>query len=63
MGLFSRNSDIICKCNKISKDDIIASIKNGAKTFEEVKAATGAGAGACKGLRCKKKINQLIEEN
>ena len=33
------------------------------KTYEEVKEATGAGAGCCRGARCKGNIEKLIDEN
>ena len=32
-------------------------------TYEEVKEATGAGAGCCRGARCKGNIEKLIDEN
>lgn len=63
MGLFSRNSDVVCKCNSTKTEEVIASIKNGADTYEKVKEVTGAGEGRCKGMRCKGKIEKLIEEN
>ena len=43
----------ICLCNKVTKETIVLAVKNGAKTYEEVKEATGAGAGCCRGARCK----------
>ena len=53
----------ICACKKISKDQIVQAVNNGAKTFEEVKEVTNAGNGCCKGSRCKSKIIEIIEEN
>ncbi|WP_456008624.1 (2Fe-2S)-binding protein [Clostridium butyricum] len=38
-------------------------VKDGAKTFEEVKEATTAGSGCCNGGRCKSKIIEIIENN
>lgn len=32
----------ICLCNKVTKETIVLAVKNGAKTYEEVKEATGA---------------------
>lgn len=54
--------DVVCLCKKISEETIINAIKNGATTVEEVKKATNASSGLCRGLRCKKKIKALIEE-
>lgn len=53
----------VCLCKKISEEQIVEAVKNGAKTFEEVKEATEAGAGCCKGGRCKSKIIEIIENN
>lgn len=53
----------ICLCKQISEEVIVKAIKDGAKTFEEVKEATGAGAGGCRGGRCKGKIEELIKNN
>ena len=54
---------IICLCQGIIEDTIIDAIKNGADTFEKVSEVTGAGTGPCRGARCRKRINELIEEN
>ena len=53
----------ICLCNKVTKETIVLAVKNGAKTFLEVKDATGAGAGGCGGGRCRNKIEEIIENN
>lgn len=51
-----------CTCKLVTRSKIKEAIKNGAKSFEEVKEATGAGTGPCKGARCSHKINELIDE-
>lgn len=56
------NENLVCLCKKISKEEIIEAIKNGATSVEEVKEKTGASSGPCRGLRCKKKVKALIEE-
>lgn len=53
----------ICLCKKITEEEIVEAVKNGADTFEKVKEATGAGTGGCHGGRCKSKILEIIEEN
>ena len=50
-------------CKKITEEEIVKAVKDGAKTFEEVKEATKAGSGCCKGGRCKNKIIEIIENN
>ncbi len=53
----------VCLCRGIDEETIILAIKNGAKTYEEVKEATGAGTGGCRGARCQMKIEMLIRDN
>ena len=53
----------ICLCKQITEEEIVKAVKDGAKTFEEVKEATEAGAGGCRGGRCKAKIIEIIENN
>lgn len=45
----------VCICKSVSMLNIKKAIENGAKTFEEVKSATGAATGFCKGKRCSQK--------
>ena len=51
-----------CRCRVISRAKIKEAIKNGASTFEEVKEATGAGKGSCKGANCTYLINELLKK-
>ena len=53
----------VCLCRKITAEKIEEAVKDGAKTFLEVKDATGAGAGGCRGGRCRNKIEEIIENN
>lgn len=55
--------ETVCLCKKVSEEVIVQAVKDGAQTFEEVKEATKAGAGCCKGSRCKDQIIQIIENN
>lgn len=52
----------VCLCTGISRKTIKSAIANGAKTIEEVRKATGAGSGPCKGQRCTPKILELLEK-
>lgn len=55
--------NIVCLCNNISEEEIVKAIKEGATTVEAVKEKTGATGGACKGHRCRSKVEELINEN
>lgn len=52
----------VCLCRGISKATIKDAIMKGAKTVEDVKAATRATTGSCNGRRCTPKIQDLIDE-
>ena len=52
----------VCVCKVISRAKIKESIKSGAHTLDAVIKDTGACTGSCKGVRCKSKIENLIEE-
>ena len=53
----------VCLCRGVSEETIIEAVKNGATSCEEVKEETGAGAGGCRGGRCKCNIEMIIEKN
>ncbi|MGL5415031.1 MAG: (2Fe-2S)-binding protein [Clostridium sp.] len=65
MGLFSRGKkeNIICKCKKVTKDEVIEAIKSGCTTFEKVAKKTGIGMGHCRGRKCKELVDELIFQN
>jgi NAD(P)H-nitrite reductase large subunit len=50
----------VCLCRGISRATMKKAILNGAKTVEQVRKATGAGSGSCKGRRCTPKIEELL---
>jgi NAD(P)H-nitrite reductase large subunit len=45
------NNKVVCRCLKVTEQDLNNAIKKGAKSFEEVQAATkvGTGCGRCVG--------------
>lgn len=50
---------ILCGCMKVTKDDVVAAIENGAKSFEEVQEVTKLATG-CGG--CAEKNKALVAE-
>ena len=54
--------EIICRCQHISKGEILEAIRRGAKTIDGVKRRTGAGMGRCQGGYCMEKILRLLSE-
>jgi NAD(P)H-nitrite reductase large subunit len=63
----TREQDIIdglkpvCQCKGIRKSVFLKHIKAGLRTVEELKKATGAGSGSCKGKRCTPRILELLK--
>jgi bacterioferritin-associated ferredoxin len=53
-------SEIICRCNSISKTEIELALKAGAKTLNEIFDHSTAGVGACGGS-CRGKLKYLLD--
>ena len=50
----------VCICKGIRTRVFEERIKTGLKTVEELKKATGAGCGSCKGERCTPRIREIL---
>ncbi len=55
-------NEIICRCEEISRDEIVAAIRAGARTANEVKRFTNAGMGLCQGRTCRKLIEAILAQ-
>ena len=55
-----KKSEIICRCNNVSRATIEDAIKNGCGTLNEIFDATTAGIGPCGGS-CRRKLKPLLE--
>jgi NAD(P)H-nitrite reductase large subunit len=53
---------VVCQCKGIRKSAFRKQIKAGKRTVEELRKATGAGRGSCKGKQCTPKIRELLKE-
>ena len=52
----SQNKDVetmICRCEDITREKILACIKDGYRTLDEIKRVTRAGMGPCQGRTCR----------
>ena len=54
--------EIICRCEKITRGQILEAIGRGAKTVEAVKRRLGTGMGRCQGSRCGWLIAKILKE-
>jgi len=56
-------SKIICGCLKVTVQDLIKAIENGAKSFEEVQAVTKVGTACGQCIESNKAlVNQLLSK-
>ena len=54
--LIAPSSEMVCYCSKVSKGRIMKAIKDGARSLEAIKTATGAcSMGKCKELSPRKR--------
>ncbi len=53
---------IVCRCERVSVGEIRKWIRNGVYDFNELKALTKAGMGACGGKTCTSLINRIFRE-
>lgn len=56
------DSLIICRCEEVTRGDILRAIADGATTVDGVKKRTRAGMGLCQGKTCSKLVAQIIAE-
>jgi len=52
----------VCLCRSIKAGTIMATIQEGACTFEELRKKIGVGTGNCKAKRCRPNIEKRIKD-
>ena len=56
----SEKLEIVCRCEEVTKDEIIAAIQAGDSTIDAIKRRTRAGMGFCQGRTCRRLIAQIL---
>lgn len=57
------NDDIlICRCQEVTKREILDAIADGATTIDGVKRRVRAGMGLCQGKSCERLVARIIAE-
>lgn len=51
---------IICRCEEVSRSEILRAIEEGARTVDGVKRRTRAGMGLCQGRTCRRIVSKMI---
>ena len=51
---------IVCRCEDVTREDILAAINAGCRTLDEIKRVTRAGMGPCQGRTCRNLMAQEL---
>lgn len=54
--------EIICRCEGVTRGDILEAICRGATTVDGVKRRVGSGMGRCQGSHCAREIAKILKE-
>ena len=57
-----KEMEYVCKCNKVTREQIEQAIARGAWTVEMIAEATGATQGECGGVRCKILVEDILKQ-
>lgn len=56
----SDNATILCRCEDLTREQILECIESGCHTIDEIKRVTRAGMGPCQGRTCRMLIAQEL---
>lgn len=56
----SEKQAIICRCEEVTMEEILAAINAGDTTLDAIKKRTRAGMGFCQGRTCRRLVAKLI---
>lgn len=52
--------EIICRCEEVTREEILEAIRLGDDSLDAIKKRTRAGMGFCQGRTCKKMIARML---
>lgn len=55
-------TEIVCRCEDITKEEILEAIDNGYTTVEEIKRVLRCGMGPCQGRTCTPLITRILAQ-
>jgi NAD(P)H-nitrite reductase large subunit len=53
---------IVCRCQEVTRREIVKAIADGALTIDGVKKRTRAGMGFCQGKTCQRLVAQIVSQ-
>jgi glycerol-3-phosphate dehydrogenase len=57
-----RYGHFICRCEKVSEQEVVNAVRNGARTVDEVKFRTRIGMGRCQGGFCTSRVLKVMSK-
>ena len=55
-----QDRDIVCRCEEVTREEIMEAIRLGDDSLDAIKKCTRAGMGFCQGRTCKRLIAQIL---
>lgn len=56
------NDLVICRCEEITKREILEALESGHTDMNEIKRITRAGMGLCQGQTCKRLVSRIVAD-
>lgn len=56
----SHTHEIVCRCEEVTREEILAAIAAGDATLDAIKKRTRAGMGFCQGRTCRRLTAQIL---
>ncbi len=56
------NDLIICRCEEITKGEILEALEGGHRDLNDIKRVTRAGMGLCQGKTCKRLVSRIVAD-
>jgi len=57
-----RGDVLVCRCEEVTREDIVRAIRRGAGSLNEIKRVTRAGMGLCQGKTCQRNTARILAE-
>lgn len=52
--------EIVCRCEEVTREEIMQAIRQGARSLDDVKKRTRAGMGFCQGRTCRRLVAAML---
>jgi bacterioferritin-associated ferredoxin len=56
------NNLIICRCEEVTKKELLEALEKGHTDMNEIKRVTRAGMGLCQGKTCRRLVSRIVAD-